>query len=88
MVAAGAEVHSIGGARPDVSWLASHQPCDLDDPTALGPAIARVGALIDAVHVMTPLAPAVRAAVVDAIAGLGRSGPVPLVAGGSPRRDV
>jgi hypothetical protein len=67
----GHEVHSIDSIRPPVRWLASHTHADLDTPDALVAGVARVGAIIDEVHVFGALDPAVLAVVVAAARPLG-----------------
>jgi hypothetical protein len=69
LVEAGAEVHSVAPARPDVAWLASHTDVDLADPGALVDAVVRIGAVVHAVHVCAPLDAVPRAALLAAAQG-------------------
>jgi NAD(P)-dependent dehydrogenase (short-subunit alcohol dehydrogenase family) len=69
LVSAGAEVHSLDVRKPDIAWLASHTDCALDDAAAIVAAVERIGAVLHAVHLMTPLGPACRAALIETARG-------------------
>ncbi len=71
LVEAGHEVHSIDAIRPSVRWLASHTDVDLGDRAALLDGIARIGAIVDEVHVFVALEADLLAAITAAVAPLG-----------------
>lgn len=70
-VEAGHEVHSIDAIRPSVRWLASHTDTDLGDRAALLDGIARIGAIIDEVHLFVAVDADLLAAITAAVAPLG-----------------
>ncbi len=66
LVEAGHEIHSIDGTRPPVAWLASHTDVDLDDEAGVVATIDRIGAIIEAVHLVGAVADQVRTGLLEA----------------------
>lgn len=66
LIDAGAEVHSIDVRKPEVAWLASHTDCELSDAAALVAAIERIGAMLHAVYLVSPLSDEPRRSLIGA----------------------